>query len=119
MIYNAYAIPGLKQNEDYLIKDTSSIRVERIIDVCLKYYNFNLQQVQQKIRDNDIINCRRMIIYLLRENTSLTQTEVARKFANACLDHTTIVHHMKVARGFIKVKDPIFMNDLQTLKQLI
>lgn len=119
MIYNAYAIPGLKNMQDYIIRDTSSIKIERIIDVCLKYYGFNLQQVQQKIRDVEIINCRRMIIYLLRENTSLTQTEVARKFANACLDHTTIVHHMKVARGFIKVKDPIFMNDLQTLKQLI
>jgi hypothetical protein len=116
---NAYAIPGLKNMKNYLHKDTSSLKVDRIIEVTLKYYNLSLQQVQQRIRDNDIINCRRMIIFLLRENTSLTQTEIARIFKKACMDHTTIVHHMKVARGFIKVNDEIFMQDLKNLKLLI
>jgi chromosomal replication initiation ATPase DnaA len=119
MIYNAYAIPGLKNMQNYLLKDTSSINIDRIIEVTLKYYGLSLEQIQQRIRDNQIINCRRMIIYLLRENTSLTQTEIAKKFNKACLDHTTIVHHMKVARGFIKVNDEIFMQDLKNLKLLI
>lgn len=121
MIYNAYAIPGLRKSKDLdgEFKLSQKMQTDRIIDICCNHFSIPFEDLIKKNRRKDFVSCRRFIIYFLRLNTSLTTTKISDIMKPAVGDHTTVVHHMKQVHDYLSIKEPGFMYDFNTLNNQI
>lgn len=79
---------------------------EILVDVC-NAMEQPLKKVVGKDRHREIVTCRQIYGYVARLHTkhSLWEISVVVGYDN----HTTIIANNKKIRGFIKQKDPIFM----------
>jgi chromosomal replication initiator protein len=112
------AFAGLTNNEINLnvtkdvlkdiIKDepiTQSINVDIIQEITAKNFNINKEDITNKKRNDSIVLPRQVAIYISREMTQLSITDIGRKFGGR--DHTTIMYAYNKINEKIK-EDPYF-----------
>ena len=75
-----------------LVKTQNARKVtpERIIDVIAGQYGITPEDITSKKRNREIAMPRQIAMYLCREMTSLSTTNIGRAFGNR--DHTTVMH---------------------------
>ncbi len=88
------------------IKPKKNISIKDVVKIISDYYNIDEASVYEKTRRKEIVCARQMIMYILREDFSVSYPLIGQKLGGK--DHTTVIH------SFSKIK-----NDLKTNSQLV
>jgi chromosomal replication initiation ATPase DnaA len=96
---NYIAIPGLKfrdcRAEDY--------RMNYIIDAVCAYYKKTIEEIQSTTRAMGIVEPRRVLMFLLREDACLGLKRIGLLFGQ---HHATVIHSCKMVRKDITAHPP-------------
>lgn len=71
-------------------RDVRKITPELIMEIIAKQYDITIDDLISKKRNREIAMPRQIAMYLCREMTSLSTTNIGRAFGNR--DHTTVMH---------------------------
>lgn len=91
------------------IKPQKSISINDVIRTIATFYNIDEQELYQKTRKKEVVKPRQIVMYLLREDFSVSYPYIGQKLGGR--DHTTCIH------AYEKIKHDLIQN--QTLAQEI
>ena len=97
-------------------RSNSTISIEDIQVAVSKSFNISLQDIKSKKRTDAISWPRQIAMYLTRELTNNTTTEIAKNFSK--LDHTTVVHACKKIKQKLS-QDPFIASFINRIVQEI
>lgn len=63
-----------------------------IISECCKYFSMDESVVRGKAKDNNVVRCRNIAIYLIRHMMNISLADIGKEFGR---DHTTIIHSIE------------------------
>ncbi len=92
-------------------KEPSLAEIVKLVSI---YYGVSLDLLRSRLRTKPVAHARQVAMYLCRENTKASLTQIGRKFGNR--DHTT-VHHAWQKIGNLNESDPGFRGELRDLQQ--
>lgn len=95
------------------IKPKKNVSISDIVKIVTDFYNINEQSVYEKTRRKEIVRARQIIMYLLREDFSISYPMIGQKLGGK--DHTTVIHSclkIKTELG----KQPALVQDLERLR---
>lgn len=98
--------------EIFSSKRHSAITVDSIIRMVADYYKLSLSDLKGKKRSKNIALARQVSMYVIREVTEYSTTEIGIEFGGR--DHTTVMHSCQKIEQICKF-DPIFENAMQRL----
>ncbi len=78
---------------DQLAEKQSNITIDNIVKIVSKEMNIKLSDIKSKKRTRDVVNARRIAIYLTRNLTANSMPQIAVYFGMK--DHTAVSHAMK------------------------
>ena len=81
--------------------DKFELTPSRIISVIASYYKINKSDITGKSRKKEFIFPRHLSIYLVRQITNLSQTQIGKLFGNR--DHSTVINAIKNIDKKIKI----------------
>ena len=87
------------------IKPKKNVSVKDVVKIVGDFYNIEESSIYEKTRRKEIVRARQMVMYILREDFSVSYPLIGQKLGGK--DHTTVIH------SFSKIK-----NDLKTNPQL-
>ncbi len=99
-----------------LPKTLSPIDSRQILDAVCQYYNLPIKLIKSDKRDKPISEPRQIIMYLLRQNTRMTNAEIASYLERK--DHTTILHGVKKIVHLLSTNERI-KKDIDNLQEVI
>lgn len=105
-----------KSLEDMIFEPKRRISPEKIIQTVCDFYNISSKEVLSKTRKKEIVLPRQLIMYLLREEVSLSLPSIGVKLGNK--DHTTIGYGCGKIEEKIK-KDVEFLKDIELIKERV
>lgn len=92
------------------------ITVEGIKRVVCKYFNISHQDLVSPRRDVKVLRPRAIAIYLAKELTPHSLSELGRRFGRR--DHTTILYSVRKLVGMIEAGHPV-ANDVSYLREVL
>lgn len=103
--------------ETELLKLTPSkaISIDKIIRATCDYFQVSLYDIKSKKRNKKIVNARQAAMYLARDLTNFSTTEIGSYFNR---DHTTIMHAVEKIDN-IKASDQDLDTTLNSIKKII
>jgi chromosomal replication initiator protein len=94
----------------------SNIPIDNIIRVVAEYYSLTPNDLKGKKRSQNIVFARQLAIYIGREMTDYSTTELGQDFGGR--DHTTIMHSIEKIKGKL-LTDPSLDATIVSLKRSI
>lgn len=67
-----------------------------------QYLNVTIEEARSKKRERGIVECRQIIMYLLRKHTTLSLKSVGERIGRR--DHTTVIHSVQHIRDMMKTE---------------
>jgi chromosomal replication initiator protein len=105
-----------KSLEDIILEPKKKISVDKVIqDVC-DFYNISKKEILSSTRKKEIVLPRQIIMYLLREEVSLSLPSIGVRLGNK--DHTTIGYGCEKVEEKLK-KDSEFIRDFEVIKERV
>jgi len=102
--------------KEQLLEKRSHISIENIMQIISKELNVKPSEIRSKSRSRNIVNARRIAIFLARELTSNSMPKLAQYFGMK--DHTAISHTMKKIQTLRK-EDESFRLKIEELNNKI
>ncbi len=99
-----------------LPKKPAIIDSRQILDAVCQYYNLPIKLIKSEKRDKPISEPRQIIMYLLRQNTRMTNSEIASYLERK--DHTTILHGVKKIANLLSTNAQI-KKDIDKIQEVI
>lgn len=96
MNVSPYIFPGLKTTN----------RLEHILRMCCTAAGVEYEQAIADCRLREVVLARQLYFWFARRLTPCRLKEIG---ALVNLSHPSVVHHLSVAKDYLKVKDPEFM----------
>jgi chromosomal replication initiator protein len=94
----------------------SNMSIETIQRVVAEYYKLSFNDLKGKKRTQNIVLPRQISMYIAREITEYSLTEIGQTFGGR--DHTTVMHACKIIEERIR-SDPTMDSTIQTLIRMI
>jgi chromosomal replication initiator protein len=91
------------------IKPKKNIAIKDVVKIVAEYYKLEEASIYEKTRKKEIVRTRQIIMYLLREDFSVSYPLIGQKLGGK--DHTTVMH------SCVKVKADL-KNDSQLMQEL-
>lgn len=111
---NYIAVPGIKYAG--LIPDGGKFaETEYITNVVCGYFRVQMKELTGTRGKQNISFSRHVCMYFLREETSLTYTEIGKLFKR---DHTSSMHGVEKTKDLMKVY-PMIKHQIDEIKKLI
>lgn len=85
------------------LKITSKPSVSDIIDRACSYFEITFNELIRRKRYRSLVEKRQMLLCLLRDNSSMSLTEIGVMFGG--FDHTTVIHSVKTISNLVEVED--------------
>ena len=101
---NYMALPGLKNRRGIKFDYPKDKTVELVKEAVTDYFGITFEKLSRRCRKKEILYPRQVLIYLLRQNTSMHLSEIGVLFG---LDHTTVIHNIQRIKGFVESYDEI------------
>ena len=101
----------IKNNE----KPKKIISTEDVIKIVAEFYNVEKDSIYQKTRRREIVKPRQIIMYLLREEFSISFPTIGQKLGGR--DHTTVIHSCEKIRNNLK-EDTLLAQELEQIKSM-
>jgi len=84
--------------DDFIIKQKSqALNPEMVIKNIAKYFRISVSDLKSKSRKKELVLARNIAIFLIKENSSLSLSEIGKFFSNR--DHATVLY------SYNKIKD--------------
>lgn len=99
--------------KDHIKEKREKITIDDILDELSNYYNLRTSDICSKSKIKKVVEARRMAIFLAKEFTTLTNTQLARQFNFK--DHTAISHNMKNIEKQLRL-DLLLNDSLEEIK---
>lgn len=97
------------------IKPKKNISTKEVVKIVADFYKIEEESIYEKTRRKEIVKARQMIMYILREEFSVSYPLIGQKLGGK--DHTTVIHSYEKIKNDLK-KDPILVQELEQLKIL-
>ncbi|MGP1438952.1 MAG: chromosomal replication initiator protein DnaA [Treponema sp.] len=102
--------------DDFNSKKQLNITVELIQSVVAEYFNVSIDDIKSKKKTKKIVCARQYAMFLAREMTEYSTTELGADFGSK--DHTTIIYaHQKISDQMLS--EPSIQASIETLKKII
>lgn len=98
------------------IKPKRTISVKELIHIIANFYNINEESITQKTRRKEVVRPRQLIMYILREDFSISYPSIGEKLGGR--DHTTVIHSCEKIKNDLKT-DTILTKELAQIRSMI
>ncbi len=105
----APTLPEVKNLLKNSMKPKKNIAIKDVVKIVAEYYKLEEMSVYEKTRKKEIVKTRQIIMYLLREDFSVSYPLIGQKLGGK--DHTTVMH------SCVKIKEDL-KNDPQLIQEL-
>ena len=102
----------IKNNE----KVKRAVTAEDVIKIVSGFYNLSKDIICEKTRKKEIVKPRQVIMYLLREDFSVSYPSIGQKLGGR--DHTTVIHSCEKVKNDLK-KDSVLVQELEQIRALL
>lgn len=92
-----------------------NVTIDKIFAEVFKKYSISREEIVGKKRTKEIARARHISIFLVREITEMSYPNIGKLFGR---DHATVMSSLDVVKKKI-VADPLFANDIETMKREI
>ena len=103
-----------------LIKDSSkpkkALSIKDVVKTVSNYYSIEEESIYEKTRKKEVVKPRQIIMYILRENLSISYPSIGEKLGGR--DHTTVIHSCEKIKNDIKI-DQKLAQEIEHIKSLI
>ena len=95
------------------IKPKKSVSVQNIVKIISDFYNVAEDSVYEKTRRKEIVKARQIIMYILREDFSVSYPLIGQKLGGK--DHTTVIHSCLKIKNDLK-EDPKLVEEIEQIR---
>ncbi len=98
------------------IKPKKNVAIEDIIKIIANFYSIEESLVYEKTRRKEVVRCRQVAMYLLREDFSISFPLIGRKLGGR--DHTTVIHSCEKVKQDVQV-DSTLMREIEQIRAML
>jgi len=97
-------------------KPKKTLSYKEVIKIISDFYKINEESIYEKTRKKEIIKPRQIIMYILREDFSISYPSIGEKLGGR--DHTTVIHSCEKIKNDIKSND-LLVKEIQQIRSMI
>ncbi len=97
-------------------KQKKNISIKDVIRLVSEFYNVDEESVYDKTRKKEVVKPRQVIMYILREDLSVSFPSIGEKMGGR--DHTTVIHSCEKVKEEIKT-NPILMEEITQIRSML
>ena len=113
---NGLTINEVKKLVRNNIKPKKNVSVKDIVKIIADFYNVNEGVIYEKTRRREIVRTRQIIMYLLREDYSVSYPLIGQKLGGK--DHTTVIHSYEKVKNELKT-NPTIYEELERIRAIL
>ncbi len=98
------------------IKQKKLLSYKEVVKIISDFYKIEEETIYEKTRKKEVIKPRQIIMYILREDFSISYPSIGEKLGGR--DHTTVIHSCEKIKKDIKV-DSILSREIQEIRGMI
>lgn len=113
------AVPNItevRQSIRSFVRPQKTISVKNVVDKVAEFYGIDEESIYEKTRRREIVRPRQVIMYLLREDFSISYPTIGSKLGGR--DHTTVIHSCEKIKKEIAV-DSELAKEIQNIRTLL
>lgn len=98
------------------IKQKKLLSYKEVVKIISDFYKIGEEAIYEKTRKKEVIKPRQIIMYILREDFSISYPSIGEKLGGR--DHTTVIHSCEKIKKDIKV-DSLLSREIQEIRSII
>ncbi|MFA5792027.1 MAG: chromosomal replication initiator protein DnaA [Candidatus Paceibacterota bacterium] len=95
------------------MKPKKNMAIKDVVKIVSEYYKLEESSVYEKTRKKEIVKARQVVMYLLREDFSVSYPLIGQKLGGK--DHTTVIHSCLKIKTDLK-NDPQLLQELEQIR---
>lgn len=109
-------ISEVRQSLRSFTRPQKSISVKNVVDKVAAFYGIDEESIYEKTRRREVVRPRQVIMYLLREDFSISYPTIGTKLGGR--DHTTVIHSCEKIKREVVV-DSELAKEIQNIRTLL
>ena len=109
-------IAEVRQSLRSFTRPQKNISVKNIVDKVAEYYGIDEESIYEKTRRREVVRPRQVIMYLLREDFSISYPTIGTKLGGR--DHTTVIHSCEKIKREVIVDNEL-AKEIQNIRTLL
>ncbi len=109
-------IAEVRQSLRSFTRPQKNISVKNVVDKVAEYYGIDEDSIYEKTRRREVVRPRQVIMYLLREDFSISYPTIGTKLGGR--DHTTVIHSCEKIKREVLV-DTELSKEIQNIRTLL
>lgn len=109
-------ITEIRQSIRSFVRPQKNISVKNVVDKVAEFYGIDEESIYEKTRRREIVRPRQVIMYILREDFSISYPTIGTKLGGR--DHTTVIHSCEKIKKEIVV-DSELAKEIQNIRTLL
>ena len=97
-------------------KPKKNVSVKDVVKTIADFYNISEEIIYNKTRKKEVVKPRQIIMYILREDLSISFPSIGEKFGGR--DHTTVIHSCEKIKNELKT-NPILLQELSQIRAMM
>jgi chromosomal replication initiator protein len=97
-------------------KQKKNISIKDVIKLVSEFYNVDEESVYDKTRKKEVVKPRQVIMYILREDLSVSFPSIGEKMGGR--DHTTVIHSCEKVKEEIKT-NAVLMEEIAQIRAML
>ncbi len=98
------------------IKQKKLLSYKEVVKIIADFYKIEEESIYEKTRKKEVIKPRQIIMYILREDFSISYPSIGEKLGGR--DHTTVIHSYEKIKSEIK-SDMLLSKEIQEIRGMI
>jgi chromosomal replication initiator protein len=100
----------------HAVKPQRGVSVTDVVKKVSQYYDVEESSIYEKTRKKEVVRPRQVIMYLLREEYSVSYPSIGEKLGGR--DHTTVIHSCEKIKGEVKT-DAQLLREIEQIKVML
>jgi chromosomal replication initiator protein len=109
-------IAEVRQSLRSFTRPQKNISVKNVVYKVAEFYGIDEESIYEKTRRREVVRPRQVIMYLLREDFSISYPTIGSKLGDR--DHTTVIHSCEKIKREILV-DTELAKEIQTIRTIL
>ena len=109
-------IAEVRQSLRSFTRPQKNISVKNVVDKVAEYYGIDQESIYEKTRRREVVRPRQVIMYLLREDFSISYPTIGTKLGGR--DHTTVIHSCEKIKREVIVDNEL-AKEIQNIRTLL
>ncbi|MBI2409922.1 chromosomal replication initiator protein DnaA [Candidatus Kaiserbacteria bacterium] len=109
-------ISEVRQSIRSFMRPQKNISVKNVVDRVASFYGIDEESIYEKTRRREVVRPRQVIMYLLREDFSISYPTIGTKIGGR--DHTTVIHSCEKIKKEIVVDNEL-AKEIQNIRTLL